>query len=62
MKEFSLPLDIKSLDIISQRYDNKGNIVFTVKSNKKGTKCHKCGKHAKIHHGYAPTIEAMAFG
>jgi transposase len=57
MKEFSLPLDIKSLDIISQRYDNKGNIVFTVKSNKEGTKCHKCGKHAKIHNGYAPTIE-----
>ena len=26
MKEFRLPLDIKSLDIISQEYDNKGNI------------------------------------
>ena len=57
MKEFRLPLDIKSLDIISQEYDNKGNIVFIVKSNKEGTKCHKCGKYAKIHNGYAPTIE-----
>ena len=57
MKEFNLPLDIKSLDIISQSYDKKGNIVFMVKSNKHGTKCHKCGKHANIHHGYAPTIE-----
>ena len=57
MKEFSLPLDIESLDIISQKIDNKGNIVFTVQSNKDGTECHKCGKHAKIHNGYAPLIE-----
>ena len=40
MKEFRLPLDIKSLDIISQEYDNKGNIVFIVKSNKEGTNPH----------------------
>ena len=39
MKEFTLPLDIKSLDIISQSHDNKGNIVLIVKSNKEGTKC-----------------------
>jgi len=57
MKEFSIPLDIKSLDIITQSYDKKRNIVITVKSNKKGTKCYKCGKHAKIHYGYAPSIE-----
>ena len=38
MKEFSIPLDIKSLDIITQNYDKKGNIVITVKSNKEGTK------------------------
>ena len=57
MKEFSIPLDIKSLDIITQSYDKKGNIVITVKSNKEGTKCYKCGKDAKIHYGYAPSIE-----
>ena len=38
MKEFSLPLDIQSLDIIAQSYDKKGNIVIMVKSNKDGKK------------------------
>jgi transposase len=57
MKEFSLPLDIESLDIISQKVDNKGNILLEVQSNKDGAECHKCGKHAKIHNGYAPSIE-----
>lgn len=54
MKEFRLPLDIKSLDIGSHEYDNKGNIVFMIKSSKEETKCHKRGKQTKIHNGYAP--------
>ena len=32
MSDFILPLDIDSLDIISQSIDIKGNIVLTVES------------------------------
>ena len=32
MSQITLPLDIKSLEVISQRIDSEGNIVFEVKS------------------------------
>jgi len=56
MKELQIPLDIPELEIVSQSIDNKGKILLTVKSRKMGTTCHKCGKHATIHYGYAPEI------
>lgn len=35
MSQITLPLDIKSLEVFSQRIDTEGNIVFEVKSNNK---------------------------
>ena len=32
MSQITLPLDIKSLEVVSQRIDTEGNIVFEVKS------------------------------
>ena len=50
MTNFTLPLDITSLEITAQSIDNKGNITFTVVSTFSDTTCHKCGKKAtKIH-------------
>ena len=46
MSDFILPLDIDSLDIISQSIDIKGDIVLTVESKNDKTVCHKCGNDA----------------
>lgn len=56
MSHFQLPLDIKSLEIISQNVDSKGNITFEVKSKEKGTHCHKCGKWTEKVHGFGETL------
>ena len=59
MAEFTLPLDIKTLKLIGQRIDNKGNITFTVESNCTASACHKCGQLATKRYGYSSikTIE-----
>ena len=57
MAQFTLPLDIDSLEIISQHTDSKGNIIFTVESKCTKTKCHKCGKDATKRYGYSAPIE-----
>ena len=57
MKELNIPLGIASLEIVEQSTDKQGNIILTVKSTKKESRCHKCGKSATIHHGYAPMLE-----
>ena len=57
MSNFTLPLDIPSLEIISQTVNTKGNIVFTVRSTCTKTTCHKCGKDAKKPCGYSAVIE-----
>ena len=46
MSQITLPLDIKSLEVISQRIHYEGNIVFEVKSKNDHSTCHKCGKPA----------------
>jgi len=56
MTEFTLPLDIKSLKIISQSIDYKGNITFDVESTCTETTCHKCGKPATIRHGHSSVV------
>ena len=53
MAEFTLPLDIKTLKIIGQRIDHKGNITFTVESNCTSSTCHKCGQLATKGYGYS---------
>ena len=57
MSNFTLPLDIGSLEIISQTIDTKGNIIFTVESKCTKTTCHKCGKDATKRCGYSAPIE-----
>lgn len=54
MNQISIPLDIKSLEIISQRIDLEGNIIFEVKSKESHSICHTCGKHATKPNGRAP--------
>ena len=54
MNQITLPLDIKSLEVLSQRVDVAGNIVFTVKSTNDHSTCHKCGKPATKLNSYAP--------
>ena len=54
MSQITLPLDIKSLEVVSQRIDTEGNIVFEVKSKNDHSTCHKCGKPATKPNGRAP--------
>ena len=57
MTDFTLPLYIKSLEIISQRTDSKGNVVIDVESMCTNSTCHKCGKDATKRHGYGAVME-----
>lgn len=57
MANITLPLDIESLEILSQDIDKKGNIVLTVESKCQQTHCHKCGKSATKRHGYGETMK-----
>lgn len=54
MTDFTLPLDITSLEITAQSIDNKGNITFVVVSTCSDTTCHKCGKQATKVYGSNP--------
>lgn len=54
MNELILPLDIKSLKVISQHIDSEGNIVVKVRSTNDHSTCHKCGKPATKVNGTAP--------
>jgi Fe2+ or Zn2+ uptake regulation protein len=44
MSQITRPLDIKSLEAISQSIDSEGNIIFEVKSKHDHSTCHKCGQ------------------
>ena len=59
MSNITIPLDIESLEVISQVIDTDGNIILDVESKKKETPCHKCGKPATIlyGHSYVMTVE-----
>ena len=54
MTQFTLPLDIDSLEITKQSIDSKGNIIFDVVSKNDHSTCHKCGKPATKRCGTAP--------
>ena len=56
MSDITLPLDIKSLEIINQTIDTKGNIILDVVSKCTETNCHKCGKPATKRDGYSTPI------
>ena len=55
MSNITLPFDIKSLEPVSQRIDNKGNIVIEAVSTNDRATCHQCGKAATKPAGFAPT-------
>ena len=57
MTNITLPLGIDSLEVISQRIDNKGTVRLIVKSKNTKTKCHKCGKDATKRFGYSGMLE-----
>jgi len=54
MAQINLPLDIKSLEVISQTIDTKGDIIIEVVSKNDHSTCHKCGKPATKRDGKAP--------
>ena len=56
MADFTLPLDIKTLEITKQNIDNKGNIIFDVVSSCTETTCQKCGKPATKRYGIMPLL------
>jgi len=56
MSNFQLPLDIKSLEIVSQSVDHKGVYTLEVKSTAQGTKCHKCGKWCDKVYGFGEVL------
>ena len=57
MNQITLPIDIESLEIVSQSLDTQGNIVIEVKSTKNSTSCHNCQKPATKRYGTAPVIQ-----
>ena len=56
MAQIILPLDIDSLEIISQTLDTQGNIILEVRSKKTYSTCHKCSKDATKRYGTAPKL------
>jgi len=42
MTQITLPLNIKSLEVLSQDTDSKGNIVLKVRSTNDHSTCHGC--------------------
>lgn len=57
MNQITLPIDIESLEIVSQSVDIQGNIIIEVKSKKKFTNCHKCKKPETKRYDTAPVIQ-----
>lgn len=56
MSNFTLPLGIESLEIISQTVDTQGSITFDVKSTETSTPCHKCGQLTSKRHSAGEMI------
>lgn len=57
MNQITLPLDIASVEILSQSVDREGNIVIEVRSTKDYSTCHKCGKAATKVYGTSPKLK-----
>ena len=56
MDKFEIPLDIPEVEIENVELNQKGDIIISVKSKVKGTKCRKCGRTITNHHGYDKQI------
>jgi len=53
----SLPLDIPNVKVLQTRINRAGDIVITVESTLKGTKCRQCGRKIDKSHGHDDWIE-----
>jgi transposase len=53
----SLPLDIPDVKVLQTRINRAGDIVITVESTLKGTKCRRCGRKIDKSHGHDDWIE-----
>jgi transposase len=53
----SLPLDIPNVDVLKTRINRAGDVIITVESTRKGTKCRRCGRKIDKSHGHDDEIE-----
>jgi len=53
----SLPLDIPDIKVLQTKISRAGDIVITVESTVKGTKCRQCGRKIDKPHGHDKWIE-----
>lgn len=53
----SLPLDIPNVDVLETRINRAGDVIITVESTRKGTKCRRCGRKIDKFHGHDDEIE-----
>jgi len=53
----SLPLDIPNVDVLETRINRAGDVIITVESTRKGTKCRRCGRKIDKFHGHDGEIE-----
>lgn len=56
MAKFEIQLNIPDVKILNIETTKTNDLVITVKSMKKSTKCHKCGQNIKKIHGYGEAI------
>ena len=57
MTQFSIPLNIPNLELVSQRTDSKGHIYISVVSSKHEVPCKNCGKPATKRNGTSPELK-----
>ena len=56
MTEIEIPLDISDVEIENIEINKEGDIIITVRSTVKGTRCHKCGRKITKLHGHDQEI------
>jgi transposase len=54
--KFEIPLNIPNVEILSIETTKTNDLVITVRSTKKSTTCHKCGREITKIHGYGEAI------
>lgn len=56
MNDIIIPLDIPDVEVEKMEIKQNGDIIITVRSTAKGTKCYKCGNNIYKNHGYDKEI------
>ena len=52
MTKIEIPLDIPDVEIENIEMNNEGDVIITVRSTVKGTRCYKCGRKITKLHGH----------